>query len=297
MEHKTSVEAMSLFVRGERFYQFGELHAAEETLVSAIYLDSSFAEAWNLLGIIRKSLGKPDEARRCFREASKYRPEWVAPYSSLGELEIEYHNFVDALNALKNYHHYGGREVDVLLDLANVAFQMGDYELVISVTADVLDIDGGIYRAWEIRGLCQARLGHYDAADVSLNMAIELNPSSIVALNTVGDLCYESENYIAAIQFYTTSLQVDNRQPDVLLKMGTSLWFVGRWQDAIFPLEQYTDLRPSDPKGWNNLGVVLREKGLVKRAIECFNKALKIDSAFEAAIKNLENASRRLVLL
>jgi tetratricopeptide (TPR) repeat protein len=121
-------------------------------------------------------------------------------------------------------------------------------------------------------------------------MAIDLNPASLTALNTVGNLCYEAENYERAAEFFESSLKVRDNQQEILFRYGTTLWFLDKWPDAIPYLEAYTIKVPDDPKGWNNLGVVLREKGDVKRAVECYNRALELDPGLEITLRNMGTA-------
>jgi tetratricopeptide (TPR) repeat protein len=168
---------------------------------------------------------------------------------------------------------------------------------VLTVTAYILETHNDLYEVWEMRGMCQAQLGRYNAACTSLNAAIDLNPRALSSLNTVGNLCYDAQNYERAAEFYESSLSVKRKQPDILFKYGTTLWLLEKWKRAIPILEKYTELSPNDPRGWNNLGVALREKGDVKRAIECYQKALELDSELEIVKKNMETAKEMQVFL
>ena len=141
-----------------------------------------------------------------------------------------------------------------------------------------------------MRGLCHAKQSKFSSALVALNVALELDPRSITALNAVGDLCYDAANYEGAVSFYEPSLTKRKSQPRILLRHGTSLWFLDKWGDSIPFLESYTELAPDDPVGWNNLGVALREKGEVTRSIECYKKALQLDPKLEASLNNMETA-------
>ncbi|MDF1539925.1 MAG: tetratricopeptide repeat protein, partial [Candidatus Thorarchaeota archaeon] len=134
-------------------------------------------------------------------------------------------------------------------------------------------------------------------ACTSLNMAIDLHQGAISSANTVGDLTYELHNYTRSVEFYELSLKGNPDQPVPLFRMGTSLWQLEKWADAIPFFEKYVSLVPEDPSGWNNLGVVLREKGEVKRAIECYTKALEIDPSLEIVKKNMETAKDMQIIL
>ena len=290
MEDIPQEDPDSLLRRAKRYQEFGESIAARDTLLSAVEINPSFAKGWNSLGLVYKDLGDIDSARDCFSKSSSIEPEWTDPIVSLGLLEFSQKSYKAAKEALSKYMELGGKEIEILVILARSAFLLDDCKTVQKVTSLIIEIDEGIYEAWEMRGLCHARSSKFSSALVALNMALELDPRSVVALNAVGDLCYESSNYEGAVSFYEPSLSKQKSQPKILLRHGTSLWFLDRWNDAISFLERYTELAPDDPIGWNNLGVVLREKGEVTRSIECYKRALKIDPELKEALKNMETA-------
>jgi protein O-GlcNAc transferase len=297
MEGSSGDEAMALFRRGEKFRQFGELGAAKEALLAALEEDAMFAEAWNLLGLVHQQAWSLDEARKCFAKAANLKSKWLEPLLHLGLLEFSMGLYKEAFHTLQRYSDLGGEDIEALLAFARTANQLDKFKAVLEITSRILDVDDDIYEAWELRGVCQAKISRYNAACVSLNMAIDLHPGSLTALNKVGDICYEAGNYERACDFYESSLDHKEKQPEIIFRCGTSLWFVDRWADAIPYLETYTILAPQDPRGWNNLGVVLREKGDVKRAIECYNRALSLDSGLEAALRNMNTAKDMQMLL
>jgi protein O-GlcNAc transferase len=290
MEDKPKENPDSLFRRGLRFQEFGESMAARDAFLSAVELDPTYAKAWFSLGEVYDALKDIDNARKCFNEASSIEPEWIDPLVKLGLLEFSLLSYKEAKDILCKYLELGGNDIEILVTLARSAFHLDDCKTVQKVTSQIISMDEEIYEAWEMQGLCHAKKSKFSSALVALNMALELNPRSVVALNAVGDLCYESANYEGAVSFYEPSLSKRKSQPKILLRHGTSLWFLDRWGDAISFLERYTELAPDDPVGWNNLGVVLREKGEVTRSIECYKQALHLDPNLVVPAKNMETA-------
>ncbi|MFX0108954.1 MAG: tetratricopeptide repeat protein [Candidatus Hodarchaeota archaeon] len=297
MQNATTDSVKSLVHRAEHFHRFGELSAAEEALRNALKEDKSYGPAWDLLGLVYLDAEKLKKAEECFEKAIATDKKWLDPVENLGMLQYSQGEYKEAIQTLTRYIDLGGSDIDVLLGLTKAAFQVNDCKTVLSVTSKILEIEDDLYEVWEMRGICQATLDRFNAACTSLNAAIDLNPRAINAINTVGNLCYKAENYVRAVEFYEMSLKVRKKQPTVLFRYGTSLWLIERWPEAIPVLEQYTELSPEDPKGWNNLGVVLREKGEVKRAVECYKKALDIDKTLEIVERNLETAKDMQVLL
>jgi tetratricopeptide (TPR) repeat protein len=296
MSESEDSEVVSWYLRAVNYRKFGELFAAEDYLLRALNKDPSMAQAWNLLGLVYEDMNRFDDARDAFKKAISQNKDWDEPYKHLGLLEYSLGYLKESIQALTKYMKVGGDDLAVLTSLVRVAFNMNDCNKVLELTSAITEIDEDIAEIWEMRGICQARLNRYNAACVSLNMALDLNPESLRAINTVGDLCYEAQNYVRATDFYEMSYSFDDGQPRILFRYGTSLWLLDKWSKALPLLEKYTSLVPNDPKGWNNLGVVLREKGDVKKSTECYKRALEIDPSLDLVKKNLETAKSMQVI-
>jgi len=296
MPEQPQEDPESLFHRSIRYQEFGESIAARDTLLAAVEIDPNFAKGWNSLGMVYKELGDIDHARDCFTKSSSIEPKWTDPIVGLGLLEFSQKSYKAAKVALCKYMELDGKEIEILKVLAQSAFNLDDCKTVQEVTSLIIEMDEDVYEAWEMRGLCHAKKSKFSSALVALNMALELNPRSVVALNAVGDLCYDAANYEGAVSFYEPSLSKRKNQLKVLLRYGTSLWFLDRWGDAIPFLRRYTELAPDDPIGWNNLGVALREKGEVTKSIDCYKRALKINPELDAALNNMETAMNKQMI-
>ncbi len=297
MNESSEQNCEQLLRRGERFLAFGETDAAKDEFTKALNLNEDNAKAWYLLGLAHRDSKNPEQARKCLKEAIASDPEWLEPLAVLGTLEFSLGNDRQAVKTLKQYLALGGSDIDTLMTLARAAFEVDDCRIVLKATSKIIEQQDELSQVWVMRGLCQAKLKRFNAACTSLNVAVELHPGFVSALNTVGDLSFKAGNYPVAIELYTSSLQQGADQPDVLFRLGASYWFVGDWAEAIHPFEKYVKLVPDDPKGWNNLGVVLREKGEVKRAMECYTKALALDESLEVVRKNMDTAKDMELLI
>ncbi len=65
-------------------------------------------------------------------------------------------------------------------------------------------------------------------------------------------------------------------------------------EEREFFLELFKRLDPKDAQGFNNLGVILYNKGFVSEAAEAFRRALDADPTFHLARRNLESALKKL---
>ncbi|MFW9844863.1 MAG: tetratricopeptide repeat protein, partial [Candidatus Thorarchaeota archaeon] len=175
----------SLFHSAKRFQEFGEFVAARDKLLEAVEIDPSFAKAWNLLGLVYRDIEDIENARDCFKKSSLIEQEWTDPIVNLGLLEFSQKSYKVAKDTLCKYMELDGKDIDILVVLARSAFQLDDCKTVQKVTSLIIELDEGIYEAWEMRGLCHAKNSKFPSALVALNMALELNPRSVTALNAV----------------------------------------------------------------------------------------------------------------
>ena len=88
---------------------------------------------------------------------------------------------------------------------------------------------------------------------------------------------------------YITAYYALSGEPDLSdawsLK-GAILSGLGRHMDAIECCDRAIKIDPSNVYAWNNKGIALRSLGLYEEAIDCFDNAITIDPSFSYAINN-----------
>ena len=83
---------------------------------------------------------------------------------------------------------------------------------------------------------------------------------------------------------------------------GLDLFYLGKYEDALYHYDMATKLIPQFPIGWNNKGNTLSYLGRYNEAIECYDNALELDSESAEvwnnkglAYVNLENYNEALI--
>lgn len=100
-----------------------------------------------------------------------------------------------------------------------------------------------------------------------------------------------SEVAIEHAQFAKNASPNDARY---LAQLGLCHITIGNFPSAESPLNDAVRLNKKDKASWNNLGLVLRAKGLPGAAHACFLEALKLDLDFAAAQQNMERLHNEL---
>lgn len=111
----------------------------------------------------------------------------------------------------------------------------------------------------------------------------------------VGHRLMDAEEYDLALEAYTRAAGESGLTGEVLVALGSANLAMGRLQQAERLLRRAVQEEPEWPEAWNNLGVLLIEKGELAEAVEIFRKAYALDNGESDAIRdNLRLALAKL---
>ncbi|MBT8417062.1 MAG: tetratricopeptide repeat protein [Silicimonas sp.] len=112
---------------------------------------------------------------------------------------------------------------------------------------------------------------------------------------TVGHRLMEAREYELALEAYFRAASEQGVNVDVLSAIGSANLQLGRLGQAEQILRRATELDETFPPAWNNLGVVLMERGQYGEASRVFRLAFALDSGKSAEIRdNLRMALAKL---
>ena len=111
----------------------------------------------------------------------------------------------------------------------------------------------------------------------------------------VGHRLMEAGEYELALSAYTRAAAQQGVNVDTLSALGSANLRLGRLGQAERLLRRATEQEPNFPAAWNNLGVILLEKGDYAEASEVFRRAFATDNGNSDQIR--ENLTRALANL
>lgn len=112
---------------------------------------------------------------------------------------------------------------------------------------------------------------------------------------TVGHRLMEAGEYELALEAYYRAAAEQGINVDVLSAIGSANLQLGRLNQAEQILRRATEVDETFPPAWNNLGVVLMERGNYGEASRVFQIAFALDSGKSAEIReNLRLALAKL---
>lgn len=102
----------------------------------------------------------------------------------------------------------------------------------------------------------------------------------------VGNRLMAAGEYELALDAFTRAALDQGMTPEVLTGLGTANLGLGRLGQAERQLRRAVEDAPDWPEAWNNLGVVLMERGEIAEAQQVFRKAYALDNGESDSIRD-----------
>jgi len=150
-------------------------------------------------------------------------------------------------------------------------------------------LPGKYYNQFYI-GLCQLAAGSPPDALMSLENALELNPTrqdvpSIFSY--MGQCLKEMERYEAALEVLQKGAEADDERTDIFNLMGFCHFKLKAHEEAIECFKKVVKLNPGSAIDYANIASNYRDLGKKEEAIEYYETALALDPNIDFALQNL----------
>ena len=107
--------------------------------------------------------------------------------------------------------------------------------------------------------------------------ALAKNPNDLDALIGLGNLEFDSSQWVKAIDYYSRALTIDGKNADVRVDRAIAYHASGDNDTAKKELLRVTREKPDHKNAWLNLGVVNRELGNRAEAVRAWERYLQLD--------------------
>jgi len=136
-------------------------------------------------------------------------------------------------------------------------------------------------------GTLYLKRGNPLGARAAFERALEMQPESAEASNSLGALLAQSGELPAAIERFRAALQARPDFPDALNNLGFALFQTGQAPQAFELYEKALALQPGFPEALNNLGIFFGRQGDLDRARTYFQQAVEKRASYAEAANNL----------
>ncbi|MCA9694185.1 MAG: tetratricopeptide repeat protein, partial [Myxococcales bacterium] len=154
------------------------------------------------------------------------------------------------------------QNADAMLVLAEVFYKQKKYELALSVTSTVLQIDERVRtaedtsRAYNVKGFSYLAMGKQTVATRSFRKAAETDARNASAWNNLGAQYLRTGNIKSAIDCFAYATRLDPRFYKAHLNHGSARRANREWKAAEAAYATALKLHPDYPEAYFNLGVL-----------------------------------------
>ncbi|MCI4350848.1 MAG: tetratricopeptide repeat protein [Thermoplasmata archaeon] len=133
--------------------------------------------------------------------------------------------------------------------------------------------------------LAEAESGVGSAAEAvhAVQQGVALMPASVELWTRLGELHVAREQWSDASGAFAHAIALDGNRPELQIKAGFVAEKLGHPNEALALYDRATQVAPGDKYGWTSRGVVLITLGRADDARASFERALALDSDFDAA--------------
>lgn len=143
------------------------------------------------------------------------------------------------------------------------------------------EMGGNDPRHWIVyysRGISHERLKHFDKADADFRKALELSPDQPQVLNYLGYSMVERNiNLDEALGMIQRAVAAEPDSGYIVDSLAWALFMMGRYDDAVMPMERASILEPVDPILTDHLGDIYWSVGRKLEAEFQWHRALSFD--------------------
>lgn len=235
----------------------GQMVQAEKAYHQVLAIDPRNPDAWQLLGLLAKTMGRPDLAADYMRRSLDANPRQPGVWSNLGNLHLAEGRAADALSC---------------------------YDRAIALTAGNAEFH--YHRAKALHALTRLH-----EAEKACSATLKLAPRHVPALLMRGLILSDAERLPDAEVALREALTLAPEHPLALINLASCLRNLHRYAEAEPLARRATQVAPAAKEGWLLLGNVLGDLGQYQESIEAFQAAIARDPLERDAHRNL---ARRL---
>jgi len=241
------------FASAVRLHRAGELAAATRMYESILDRDSTNADAFHLLGVVRHQQGQSRLAAELIGRAVALRPGVAVFRATLGE----------------TYRALG--QFDQAAGCCQAALQLG------------LN-DPGVYNNL---GLALQAMGRHADAVVAFRAALERRPDDAMAHTNLGAALRAMDAKDQALDHFRRAVAIDPRLAAAQTNLGQLLLDLGQPAEALPHCQEAVALQPDLAEAHNNLGNAHRALLRFPEARRCYDRALALDPDLAQAHANI----------
>jgi tetratricopeptide (TPR) repeat protein len=240
--------------------------------------------------------GDLSEAAKRFTTAIELAPDRAEPHRLFGLVQLAARRYDEAIDAMRAAIRIDPRDERPRIDLADALVASGRLDEAAQHLTDTLTVFQASGRARYLLGLVYQRQGRYPQARQELAKAASLKP--LLGMNSilqdVGALARSQQEYDAAIEAFSSRVDLVPNDPQAHLDLGEMYVRQGRHEEALAEFTASLLLDRTRPDVFTSIGQVHLREGRFEKASEAARRALALDAMSKEAHYLLATSLLRL---
>ena len=264
-------------------FQHGDLDKADSILKRALLAEPKSLPALHILGLIRASQSRFQEAADLLGRAARINPNEASIQYNLAKALVDSGADREALPHHKKTVELVPNNPEAWLNYGKSASNLGRYADAITYYDQAIKLKPDYAEAHLNKGAVFKELKQFDDAILSAEKALEIKPNLAEAWSNKGVALKELKRYEEALTSFKEALRLQPNFPQVYLNKGNVLHELAQYQEAISEYDQAINLQPDFYEAWFNRGVSLAQLPLPENALASYDKAISIKEDYDEA--------------
>ena len=243
----------------------------------------------NRLSMVRRMLGRIDEAIAAAQEALALEPLHVEALKNLGLAYKAGGDHARAIDAYRQAVSLAPRQCNLHYNLGVVFVEQRRYQDAIGAFCAALSANRFYSAAQRGLGLALEHLGHFEEAVECYQTCLRRDPRDVATRLLLGAAYQKQKRINEAIEHYRLALAVQPANKEARNNLGTALQCARRWDEAAAVLRALVADEPDFAEAWNNLGMVLGLLDELDAAQGALRRAIELRPRYADAHRNLGN--------
>jgi tetratricopeptide (TPR) repeat protein len=272
----------------------GHLDEAMEHYREALRFRPDYMEAHTNLGTALAGRGRKDEALVHFQKALEIKPSSAIAHNNLASAMADLGRIDEATRHYQKAVEIEPDYVQARVSFAALLSAIGRRDEAAVQYQKVLDIEPDNAEVYTNFGNALGALGRIEEAMAQYRKALEIKPQSVEAHINFGYILTRLGRFDEAMAHYQKALKIKPDTPELQNNIALAKAGQGRFDEAIAYYRKALKLNPDYVIAHNGLAIVLVARGQLAEAIAHYREALKIKPDCIDVHVNLGNALLRL---
>ena len=262
--------------QGLRRLQGGDQSEAKTLFEEVLGIDETNSDAHHFLGVVAMERGQREVAHRYLKGAIRLRPNEAKFHNSLGVFLVRERRFPFAIHHFWQAIALQPDYVDGLKNLANALADIGDHEESLQMAERALKFAPDVVEILFIKARSLQRMGRIDEAADQFDAILKNRPDYVPARTEYGFICLDRDEYEMARRHLQQAVQSAPKNSRGIQGLGLVYERLGDIDKAVDTWERCLKISPNEPQVLTSLGQCSIQVGRIDQGREYLNHAIRL---------------------